>query len=709
MIIHRVGLGRQLTGAEVDGNFDQHTADIAAALAAAQGLVQDSLSPNSSSVAPSTRAVNEGLAAVSSAGVADGDKGDIVVASSGTSWTVDAGAITLAKMANLAQDQVIIRTSASTGVPQTATITAAARTVLDDVDVASMVNTLGGAPSSGTGGLARLVSPAFTTPTLGTPASVNLSNATGVPANQIVGVIPIANLATGTPTGGKFVRDDGVLASPAGSGTVTNSTNLTANALVLGNATTDTKAAAGLSSDGVSVVVLGVAGSSNGGLDIKNATSGTIAVRPPAGALGTPTVTWPNATGTLALVANVQPLDADLTTIAGLTATTDNFMQAKAGAWASRTLAQVNADLLTVAPVIVNESTTTRTLTAADNGKTIRCTHASGCTVTVPTAFSGFSCTVVRGNGAVTLVGSGTTLNGDSLVMNALYTAVAISPTEAANTFDIMGVTGPVSGAEEAIASATTTNLGSTQSFNVSVTGTTTITGFGTAAAGVARFGRFAGILTLTHNATSLILPNGGSNITTAAGDRFMATSLGSGNWLVNFYAPASGVGGGGSGDMVLASVQTVTGAKTFNSTKLLLAGSSSGAAQLNAPAVAGTNIYTLPAASTTLAGVSQAWGGPVAYETPTNKTYTLVLKARFAVTVTELTAKMTSGTCSIQLTIDGTNVTGGSLAVTSAEASSACTAANVVAVGQTLAVVVSSVSSPVDLQIDIGGTRVLA
>lgn len=40
-----------------------------------------------------------------------------------------------------------------------------------------------------------------------------------------------------------------------------------------------------------------------------------------------------------------QQLDADLTTIAGLTATTDNFMQAKAGAWASRTPTQVTADL----------------------------------------------------------------------------------------------------------------------------------------------------------------------------------------------------------------------------------------------------------------------------------------------------------------------------------------------------------------------------
>lgn len=40
-----------------------------------------------------------------------------------------------------------------------------------------------------------------------------------------------------------------------------------------------------------------------------------------------------------------QPLDTDLTTIAGLTATTDSFMQAKGSAWAARTIAQVKTDL----------------------------------------------------------------------------------------------------------------------------------------------------------------------------------------------------------------------------------------------------------------------------------------------------------------------------------------------------------------------------
>jgi len=90
------------------------------------------------------------------------------------------------------------------------------------------------------------------------------------------------------------------------------------------------------------------------------------------------------------------------------------------------------------------------------------------------------------------------------------------------------------------IASATTTNIGAAVGNFVHITGTTTITAFDTVAAGITRTVRFAGALTLTHNATSLILPSG-ANITTAANDTAEFISEGSGNWRCTLYQKADG------------------------------------------------------------------------------------------------------------------------------------------------------------------------
>jgi hypothetical protein len=87
------------------------------------------------------------------------------------------------------------------------------------------------------------------------------------------------------------------------------------------------------------------------------------------------------------------------------------------------------------------------------------------------------------------------------------------------------------------IASATTTDIGAAAGAYVKVTGTTTITGLGTAAAGVVRIVTFTGSLTLTHNATSLILP-GAANITTLSGDVAEFVSEGGGNWRCINYQP---------------------------------------------------------------------------------------------------------------------------------------------------------------------------
>ncbi|MFX5506283.1 hypothetical protein ABTD43_20070, partial [Acinetobacter baumannii] len=66
-----------------------------------------------------------------------------------------------------------------------------------------------------------------------------------------------------------------------------------------------------------------------------------------------------------------------------------------------------------------------------------------------------------------------------------------------------------------------------------------TISSFGTISAGAMRWVRFAGVLTLTHNAVSLILP-GGANITTEAGACALVESLGGGNAKVQYYAPST-------------------------------------------------------------------------------------------------------------------------------------------------------------------------
>lgn len=90
------------------------------------------------------------------------------------------------------------------------------------------------------------------------------------------------------------------------------------------------------------------------------------------------------------------------------------------------------------------------------------------------------------------------------------------------------------------IASATTTDIGAATGNYVHITGTTAITGLGTIQAGTRRKVVFDGILTLTHNATSLILPTG-ANITTAAGDCAEFESEGSGNWRCTSYERADG------------------------------------------------------------------------------------------------------------------------------------------------------------------------
>lgn len=148
--------------------------------------------------------------------------------------------------------------------------------------------------------------------------------------------------------------------------------------------------------------------------------------------------------------------------------------------------------------------------------------------------------------GRIVIVNNGTTGNFSLTVKSAGGTGVIVPQGSIAWVF--INSTGNVASipfgvtTEQNIASATTTDVGSTGSNTVKITGTTTITAFGSSASSVRPIYivKFAGALTLTHNGTSLILP-GSANITTAANDCGVFEYLGSGNWLCMIYQKASG------------------------------------------------------------------------------------------------------------------------------------------------------------------------
>lgn len=164
-----------------------------------------------------------------------------------------------------------------------------------------------GNTTTGSGSIVLATSPTLVTPALGTPASGVATNLTGLPLTTgVTGTLGVANGGTGRATA------------------------TTAYGLI----------AAGTTATGIQQT-------------ISPGTSGHFLKSGGASALAAfAAIAQSDVTNLTTDLGNKQPLDSDLTTIAGLTATTDNFLQAKSSAWASRTPAQVTADL----PAFVGDS-----------------------------------------------------------------------------------------------------------------------------------------------------------------------------------------------------------------------------------------------------------------------------------------------------------------------------------------------------------------
>jgi hypothetical protein len=108
-------------------------------------------------------------------------------------------------------------------------------------------------------------------------------------------------------------------------------------------------------------------------------------------------------------------------------------------------------------------------------------------------------------------------------------------------------------------------------------------------------------------------------------------------------------------------------------------------------------------------AAKSQTWEQSWLIEFPDNKDYRVVVNSALARTITGVTTRSSTGTCTLTVKINTTALGGTANSVTSTESTQAHTSANAVAVGDDIVFTVSANSSAENVSVTLTGTFSLA
>lgn len=180
---------------------------------------------------------------VTGVAVTDGDKGSITVSSFGTVWTLDDAAVSLAKMANLNQYELIGRTSSGAGVPQAKATSA---------DVWALLGTANDAAFRTELGLASMATQASSAVAItgGTIEGITSSQMTAKVSATTSGTLALADADTVIMMSGNVTLNGGVFSNPhmillyagGSSRTITQGSSMTLR--LGGSATTGTRSMA---------------------------------------------------------------------------------------------------------------------------------------------------------------------------------------------------------------------------------------------------------------------------------------------------------------------------------------------------------------------------------------------------------------------------------------------------------------------------------